>query len=266
MLKKGLLFVVTAGVIFLFTACANKEPALEPTVTTSETEIAPQTEIPTQEPAKTQTATEAATEAPTETVPHRESAAPEGAQPLSEEEIAELTELFTQKFAGKGEEIPDINWYNMLMTCDFEDPTLVNLRQLFSNGVLRPNPPTIGDEEREFLKTREQLRMQMDVYKIPREIMEEVLQTYLGISLEEAEGVGLDQMAYLTETDCYYCNGTGFPLADPFTITDGWHTPDGEIVMLYNIEEMYDCQMTLIPMDDGYQVESNLFLNKDQFQ
>ena len=190
----------------------------------------------------------------------------DGSAPLSEEEIAELTELFTQKFAGKGEEIPDINWYNMLMTCDFEDPTLVNLRQLFSNGVLRPNPPTISDEEREFLKTREQLRMQMDVYKIPTEIMEEVLQTYLGISLEEAEGVGLDQMAYLTETDCYYCNGTGFPLADPFTITDGWHTPDGEIVMLYNIEEMYDCQMTLIPMDDGYQVESNLFLNKDQFQ
>lgn len=153
----------------------------------------------------------------------------------------------------------------MLMTCKFDTPAQIEIRQLFSSGVGGSDPPSVDDADLEFLKTKEQIIQHLDIYKIPRETVEEVLHTYLGITLDELDGVGMDKMVYWDETDCYYYNGTGLPCADPFTITEGYHTPDGKIIIFYSIATLSKYKMTLIPVGDGYQAESNIWLNREQF-
>ena len=240
-MKKVAPFVLMLSFLLLFTGCGQTE---NPTETSNPN--------PTEPMSTTQ-----ATEVPETTEQlHTQPSIPDGTVALSREECEKLTEQFTQKFAKKGEEIPEKNWYNMVMTCKFDAPEKVNLRQLFGCGIQVNNRPEIGDDELEFLKTQEQIHLYLDLYKLPKERMDEILKTYLGITLDEAEGVGLDQMAYLADTDCYYCNVTGDPFVDPVNVTGGWHTQDGKIVMMYS--RTYTYQMTLIPTENGYLVESNI--------
>ena len=44
----------------------------------------------------------------------------------------------------------------------------------------------------------------MDLIKCPADQMNEVLQEFLGLSLEDMDGVGLDRFTYLPEYDAYY--------------------------------------------------------------
>lgn len=245
-----------------FVGCSRQHLDEKPTETSVQAESIPTPSTPPT--AVPETITETTAPPATETAATEPTYA-DGTTPLSEDEIATLTKLFTQQFSKDGKAPPKTNWYNMLIMCHFETPKDIDLYQLFGSGVGGSEPPEIGDTEFEFLKTQEKLHPSIDIFKIPKETVESVLQTYLGITLDEVSETGLDKLVYLEDTDCYYCNSSGTPCVDPFTITSGHHTADGKIVLLFDAS-LRKYQMTLIPVEGGYQIESNLWLNMDELQ
>ena len=142
--------------------------------------------------------------------------------PLTEDELAYFTSLFSH--VGTAEKAEDINWYNLILSCGwnfdannsgFTAPENVNLRRLFNNGFREisyvnnwtaeelafiqgfypgyPNNPEYGK----------------DIYRLPADKMNKVLQDYFGITLETSNKVWLDTMQYFADTNCYFSSPAG---------------------------------------------------------
>lgn len=184
----------------------------------------------------------------------------DNAEPLTLEEIDALTELFTQPMGSEDGTKALTNWYNMAMFDSYETPQQVNLNDLFCMGVGDESPLEPTEEEAAFLETQTHIGKWGSTYKIPREIMDEVLQQYFGLTLDETDGVGLDEMAYFEKTDCYYWSISDVRYTLEFEITSACRTAEGNIVFCYSIPHR-EYMMTIKPVGDGYHILSNIWLN-----
>ena len=102
----------------------------------------------------------------------------------------------------------DLNQFLLLAVEAPEDYRKIDLYQLFYNGLYN------GTEK--FADSTEEERQpvadagygghipQVDLIKCPADQMNEVLQEFLGLRLEDMDGVGLDRFTYLPEYDAYY--------------------------------------------------------------
>lgn len=236
------LVLILIALMVLLTACWSENWPCE---TKKQIELEPLTK----EPAVTESLT-------------AECSVPEGAIPLSQQELDELEELFAQELMGESGVMPYTNWYNMAMTSHYESPRQLNLFEFFSEGVGGPDKLTYqpSEEEQSFLQTQEQIYLQLSVYRISKDTMNEVLQQYFGVTLEEMDGVGLDQMAYYPDIDCYYWSKSDVRYVLEFEITDGYRMEDGNIQFFFHIP-FREYRMTVKPVEDGYQILSNVWLN-----
>ena len=99
----------------------------------------------------------------------------------------------------------DLNQFLLLAVEAPEDYRKIDLYQLFYNGIYN------GTEK--FADSTEEERQavadagygghipQVDLIKCPADQMNEVLQEFLGLRLEDMDGVGLDRFTYLPECD-----------------------------------------------------------------
>jgi hypothetical protein len=166
--------------------------------------------------------------------------------PLTDEELAYFTELFSGIYKDNGE----INWYNILLFCGwhlgetkgFAVPEDVNLDTLFNNGF--------GAISYDSNWTPEELAFiqglypgypenYKDFYRLPVPMMNQVMQTYLGISLERSSKVWLDKMKYYPDTDCYFTAPAGAVGEPNIYMVDGKKAEDGTVYLLHRNDRSF---------------------------
>lgn len=147
--------------------------------------------------------------------------------PLTAEELERFN---TEVFNGDG-----FNMRNQLLFLAVEAPKdykQIDLFQLFYNGT--GDPMDITEEERRAVAEAGYggADPEVDLVKCPRARMDEILQEYLGLSLDETDQWGLDQFTYLEEYDAYYhfCGDTNYPGNVVFTSGE---RKDGKVLLYY---------------------------------
>ena len=157
--------------------------------------------------------------------------------PISDRELKSFTAMFTG--------IPEgINWYNNILACgprkidrgSFDKPENIHLGILFGNGGFQGNisyPDDWTPEELAFIQGFYPGYPQNwgDLYRLPVEKINEVLQAYLGITLDQTNQVGLDNMEYFSDTDCYFTGPTGAGM-DNFQFTQGIREENGTVYLV----------------------------------
>ena len=101
-------------------------------------------------------------------------------------------------------------WYAMALTSTYATPEQVDIAAFFADGFPYESdvPPT--DLEWELLKNIEGFQRNEYFRRMKKSAMDEVLITVFGLTLEQTDGVGLEKLTYLEETDCYYFMSTKF--------------------------------------------------------
>ena len=148
---------------------------------------------------------------------------------------AELEE-FQTLFTGVTQD-DRINWHNLLLGCGmnegFRMPKDVNLRRLFNNGFKWeiPGIDTLTEEERAFLQQQDRYTGK-DVVRLPAEKANQVLKTYMGITLADVTKEHVEELMYMPETDCYYIHQAGAAGEVGFRIAYGEREADGTVHLL----------------------------------
>lgn len=184
---------------------------------------------------------------------------------LTEEELAYFTELFGHKDTVEKEE--DINWYNILLTCGwdygeerkgFTVPENVNMDTLFNNGFREISYTSSWTaEELVFIRGfyPEYPQNCGDIYRLPVERMNKVLQDYLGITLEKSNKVALDMMEYFADTNCYFGAPAGAVGEQDVKMIDGKKAANGTVYLVCTtdhtriLDEML--LLALVPAPEG---------------
>lgn len=145
-------------------------------------------------------------------------------RPLTAEELDRFN---NEVFNGEGPNI--LNQFLLLAVEAPKDYRQIDLFQLFYNAC---EPYT--EEERQAVVDAgyEGYDPQLDLTKCTTSQMNEVLQTYLGLTLEETDRWGLDQFTYLPEYDAYYFFHGDTNSIGPVTFTSGEYR-DGNILLYY---------------------------------
>lgn len=149
---------------------------------------------------------------------------------ISADRLAELSALF-------GLQPERGNWYNHALagaSLDeyYTSPAEMNLFWLFYDG-----DPTakVTEEERAYLASlpNGDFLLSLDISKVTTAKMNEVLQTYFGITLEETQGIGLDSFHYYKPTDSYL-NSHGDTAAGIYTFVSGVELDNGDVTLYYD--------------------------------
>lgn len=220
-MKRMIAIVFTCALLIGLCACQKPQESNDPTQITT-----------------TPTQTQPTKPAPTETQP---------TQPV-DPRIAEMQELFDHK--------SDYLFYNTALTSVYENPADVDLAFLFYNGF-RDESQQPTEEELVLLEGKMgKYWKEMDLIRLPAGKMDAVLTDLFGITLEQTNGVGLDRLVYLEETDCYYASVTGMHYTD-ITVINVSSQEDGRLLVQYSTYpgEFVVCLMP--KPDGGYSILSN---------
>lgn len=243
-MKKGLFYVMAVS-LFCLVACGQNSDNVTPTATPVPTAEATVTPVPTAEP------TVAPTEEP-EVVP--------AAGPLTEEEI----KFFNEEFFTTETGYPGRWVRNNILYTEFASPAQVDIEAMFYD---EHSVEEISKEERDYL--REQMEERLDTSKFTTAYINEVMQTYLGISLEESEKNGLDRFFYNAEYDAYYLMHSD-AMCICVQVESGERKEDGTVTLVYRkayqlfthmteqeINAFPRYQVVLKETENGYQFLSN---------
>ncbi len=152
-------------------------------------------------------------------------------------------------------------FYNDALTSDYDNPADVDLFYLFYNGF-KDESQTPTEQELELLEGKlDRYWKETDLIRLPAGKMDAVLTELFGITLDETNGVGLGQFAYLKETDCYYHSITGANLAE-VTVVYTEIMEDGSIMVQYSAGYSGNRMVKLMPtVDGGYMILSNVAID-----
>ena len=235
--------------LMLLTACAPAVPA-ETTTVPAEATTTPTT-APTTEPTTAPT-TEPTTEPTTPpTEPFEEPEVPHAPGSLTDAEMKYFDEFF------KSSSNP-VNYYNLLLFDTFAAPEEANLERIFYEQDQDENHD-LTDAEKAFLEKQPVIDLNQDVVWISASKMEATLQKLLGMRLEDMKGVGMEELVYFADTDCYY-HSKGDSGISALTVLGGtWHE-DGTVEIDCDFfRGMYYRTVTLRQLEDGsYTVLRNL--------
>lgn len=239
--------LLTCLLLLLLLASCKSTPAADPTAPPTTEATAAPTTATTAPTVPTTEATEPPTEAPT--FP--------SAPPILGNFTQEDTDLFTELFRHKQAEDGTwpVNYYNMLLSTEFTSPEKANLRRIFYDQDL-DEAGELTEAEKKFLATQEQIALQLDVVRVSKKKMEDILQSHLGLTLGEMEGAGLDQMAYFANTGCYYSSHGDVGIMS-FQPLGGTWKEDGSAEVYYS-NGIQDMIVTLRKEGERYLVVSNV--------
>lgn len=167
------------------------------------------------------------------------------------EELLALQQELTQLFY-IGADVPR-NYYNFALLCQFSTPAELDFLALFGNGDLNE---TVTAEERAYLEAQDNAFADMDISKVSAQRMNEVLQNYFGVTLEETNQLNLDCFTYYAETDSYFHATTGFNYVPNVEFTVVELLEDGCVYAEYCLFGT-TYAIVLRPTQDGYHLLSN---------
>jgi len=167
--------------------------------------------------------------------------------------VGEMQNLLTWKSENR--------FYNDALTSVYETPADVDLFMLFYDGF-KDESQTPTEQELELLDGKlGQYWKEMDLIRLPRDKMDAVLTELFGITLEQTNGVGLDKLVYLEETDCYYHCITGTSYADVTVVYVVSLINEDSILVQYSAGYYGYRMVKMKPMEDGnYKILSNVVI------
>jgi len=177
--------------------------------------------------------------------------------PLTAEELAQYNETFEPLlYDGQGNPT-SVNPISQFFTSYYDQPEEINIAEFLRYF------PSDGDvtDEAEFvaLKAAENWpfgadttldSMPVPIHKFSVGTVNKALKEYMGITLDDLSGVGLDELVYLKEYDAYY-NFTSDAGAGIFVCTSG--ETQGDIVRLFG----ENATLTLKKQGDGFLIVSH---------
>ena len=240
-MKRFVTMLLIASTILLCACRLNEQP---PTEDTGGHTTAPtgHTTVPTQP-----------TTAPTQptTVPTQPTTVP--TQPDTSEE---MLNVFNALFGNPG------SWYSKALAFTYSDPTQIKLELLFYLGFEgESQKPT--DAEWELLKEHSGFYIEMALMRLPVDEMNRVLAELYGITLDDVDEAGFENLVYLESTNCYYHMKTDALFVEGFNAVAVENMKDGSIRVTYTQDSWTGeaaYAVTLMPDGDGYKILSNIRL------
>lgn len=185
---------------------------------------------------------------------------PKPTEPAPTEPIDEELADFNSLFGELG------SWYNKALCCEYATPAQLELWTFFLSAF-NEESNQVTDSERAQLKD---LIGNPDVYdsidnlditRLPADRMNQVLQDYFGITLDDIDDAGFAGQLYLESTDCYYIIGGGAAVVKEFNAVSVEYMDDGSIRVYYTANWTNTVYVvTLMPHGDGYRILSNVCL------
>lgn len=177
--------------------------------------------------------------------------------PVDADTLTSLQELFGDY----------MSWYSQALTSEYSRPEEVDLGMLFYRGVpLRSEVEPAADEVNKLatlsVMWSSEDTCELPVQRISTAQMNDILEQYFGITLDQAVGNGLDWLTYLEDTDCYYTRHSSTNAISPM-ITAAYLLEDGSIAMYYTESSSIigNGLAILKPVGGGYQILSNKSIN-----
>lgn len=177
-------------------AMSNTNPTVTQPTQPKETEPKPTDPVPTDPKPTESQPTEPLPTEPEPTQPKPE--IPEGF-PQDIDTDPAVVAVF-QKLFGKG------SWYAQAIFSPFEYPQNANIRALFDGGFDDESPETDTEREEIVKLMGSDLYYDLDMYRLPADKMNAVLQEVFGLELDD---VSKAKLKYLESTNCYYIVGGG---------------------------------------------------------
>ena len=168
-----------------------------------------------------------------------------GDKRLTEDELAKYAAYFSEYGS----------WYTQALTSFYDSAKDVNISELFYNGFKELIAEGLTDAEKAYLDGLER-PLYGDIFRLPKEEMDKVLQQYFGIQYEKTVKVGTEYLAYWEETESFYM-GHGDTNATKMVPYAGVQRPNGNIVLFYEHEWKGYCMITVKPVDGGIQIVAN---------
>lgn len=229
-MKKMIARLVAMALIVGLAAGCVQDPPPE-TIPTTDPTTEPTTE-PTTKP--TIEPTTEPTETPTEPIVVSRQPAPPPAESerraLTDQEVEAFQKMFEFTVEGAFD-----HWYCMAITTEYADPADIDLLQYFYSPSLEK---ATAEDERFYLDTLGKPKVLGVLHKYPVDKMDEILRGVFGIGFADTKGVGLDQMMYNPELECYYHEHGDFGTGHPY-FYGGYVDPDGTVTLLHNRNVYY---------------------------
>lgn len=176
----------------------------------------------------------------------------------------ELLQWFHSKYFNNGS-----NDYmfvgNQFLTSEYTSPKDIDLYELFYNGAyIVGNESVVSEEEKQLLLDRYVDEIHSPVIRIATWEMNEFLQKYMGITLEETNKYGLDKMYYLEEYDAYYLIHADTNVS--YVIFEGGKiNADGTITLMYtsSMDSGSIYWVTLKEEEGRYYIISNILVESE---
>ena len=148
------------------------------------------------------------------------------------------------------------SWYNRALACEYAKPEELELYWFFYCGFPdESQKPTA--EEWEQLKDKQGFDENCDLIRLPEYKMDQVLQDYFGISLEDIPAEGFSRMTYLESTDCWYFMITGYYGVERPQVLAVETLENGTVHVRYEADYWGVVDLMLQPNGDGYRILSN---------
>ena len=173
---------------------------------------------------------------------------------FGDDELAALQALFED----------ENSWYGRILRCGaFPSPDLVPLGNLLRAGLPGVDN-TLSDEERAELEaaaTAEQLDTGVEPVKLPKQTLNDLLQSALGLTLDQIQYNDLRDWVYLEDRDCFYLFA-GDPGGIIIEVESYIELSDSELQLRYwRLEDGRDTPVMYVAnlrkTGDGYLVLSN---------
>lgn len=145
------------------------------------------------------------------------------------------------------------NWYNLILSSaelgGFQTPQDVSFGHLFNKGYsLRFGPQT--QEEAAWLEANAKEPHRYDS-RITTAEMNEVLEAYLGLTLEQTNRKDMERFLYYPEGDCYFIDPAGAAGAVNVQVTQANREADGTIHLVFRGQVKGYVYMRLHPTGNG---------------
>ena len=148
---------------------------------------------------------------------------------------------------------------NLFLASEYHDAKDVDLYELFYNGSGKDDA-LASTEEVQLLKARYDI-MDLDVFKVTTNEINDILKKYIGMTLEETNKNNLDGLYYLEEYDAYY-NVAGDTNYMQYDFSKLLKNADGTVSIEYMNVDLFNGVekafiLTLKEVDGSYQFVSN---------
>ena len=149
------------------------------------------------------------------------------------------------------------SWYNKALLCQYTSPAQLKLEVLFYSGFTgESKKPT--DAEWAELMDQPGFDINYDLIRLPADKMNQVLTDYFGITLDEIDDAGFENLVFLESTNCYYHMVTDAVALENFKATAVETQENGAIRVSYTAGSNGAAYVvTLMPKGDGYRILSN---------